>query len=152
MKTLKFALFVTMIVGVMALVKPSPGSCTDPTSLAVPSATVACFFEGFSCTKDQCVCTGTLTATVEFVKAKENESGKGDLHCRGHIPKSDAPPHEITCQGPADGVCTITGVSGLGGFGAISGQPSGFSQDWKEVIKPSGKVSLHCHDLEPLTS
>jgi len=153
MKTLKFALFVAMITGVMAFVRPSSGSCADLSAVPFPSATVACFFEGFICTKDQCICTGPLTdATVEFVKAKENESGKGNLNCRGHIPKSEAPPHEITCQGPADGVCSLTGFPGLGGFGAVSGRPSASTQDWKEVIKRSGKVTLHCQDLEPLAS
>jgi hypothetical protein len=101
--------------------------------------------------KDECVCSGTLsTATVKFIKAKENQSGKENLVCKGEIPPTEAPPHKIICQGPVDGVCTLSGVEG--GFGAVSDHAVANTRKWEEVIKKSGKVTLQCHDLEPLGS
>jgi hypothetical protein len=155
MRTLRFALFVTMVAAGLALVTPAVGFCCGASPPPPPSGTAACYFFGFSCTSAGiCTCGSStlLTATVESVNARENETGTEDLDCTGDIPASAAPKQAVICQGPANGMCTLTGFPGQGGKGAVSGHHFVFTPDWQQVISPSGQVTLHCHNLQPLGS
>jgi hypothetical protein len=154
MKSLRFGLFVMMVVGGLAFVRPAFVSYAAPTvgPPPPPSAAAACYFLGFSCTTGgTCTCgTGPLSnATVNSVSAKETPSGTENLDCTGDLPPSAAPPHAVICRGPANGVCTLRGFPGQAGNGAVSGHTFATTADWQEVISPSGQISLHCHNLEP---
>jgi hypothetical protein len=149
MRTLRFTLFVTMVAAGLAFARPTVGFCGPTSPPPPPSATAACYFFGFSCTGSTCTCVGTLSAaTVESVDVKENPRGREDLVCKGDIPENAAPKHAVKCEGPADGICMLTGLP----HGGVSGHIHVFTQDWQEVITRSGHVTLRCHDLEPLGS
>lgn len=158
--SLGFALLLAVVAGLLA----SDSSAFDGGAVLPPppSAIAACFFQGFTCTSSgACSCApGTeLYATVESISARESESGKEQLDCTGNIEATAPHPSQaVICQGPANGICTLTGVARLGGVtvgdasladGAVSGHPFVHTFDWMEVISPSGQVTLHCRNLEP---
>jgi hypothetical protein len=161
--SLGFALLLAVVAGLLASDRPALGFDGGVPLLAPPpSAIAACFFQGFTCTPSgKCSCAPgvELYATVESISARESESGKEQLDCTGDIPATAPHPTQaVICQGPANGVCTLSGVARLGGVvtgdasladGAVSGHPFVRTTDWMEVIAPSGQVTLHCRDLQP---
>jgi hypothetical protein len=159
--SLGFALLLAVVAGLLASDRPALGTDGIVPQLAPPpSATAACFFQGFTCTPSGCSCTpgSELYATVESISAKETESGKEQLDCTGDIAASAPHPSQaVICQGPANGVCTLSGVARVGvaigdaslADGAVSGHPFVHTTNWMEVIAPSGQVTLHCRDLQP---
>jgi hypothetical protein len=152
--SLGFASLLAVVAGLLA--SDRPALAIVPIVLPPPpSATAACVFQGFTCTGSTCTCGGTLLGvTVESISASESESGKEQLDCTGDIAASAPhPPQAVICQGPANGVCRLSGVSVLDppllGNGAVSGHDSVETTDWMEVIAPSGQVTLHCRNLQP---
>jgi hypothetical protein len=161
--SLGFALLLAVVAGLLASDRPALAvSPIGPVLASPPSASAACFFQGFTCTgSGKCSCTpgSELYATVESISARETESGKEQLDCTGDIPATAPHPTQaVICQGPANGLCTLSGIATVGGVtvgdasladGAVSGHPFVSTTDWMEVIAPSGQVTLHCRDLQP---
>jgi hypothetical protein len=134
-------LMLLAVIGMVLLLFDVPESYAWPSVGECPNQ---CTFVGFTCSDvggvKTCTCGGTLgDVTLEAIHIVQSENDNQLAQCRADIPKSDAPPQAVVCNVQDDAGDTCTG--------GINGPNS--TNDWKQVITPSGQVVLTCHFRQP---